>query len=237
MSIPASNVGFIDTEFDKRLGDEYAYGEHFEPDDTVQSTDCSGLVGWVLEGYTKGPENMSWAHVVSTESWHYNYYNDTPAPVGSVGPYGTIAIARPEDIPADAALLITIMHGGGGEDSHMACSTGPAITPTPLAAPAGKIMESNGDAGVCTNNTGATSIHSNIWTDFWYLPGPIVGDYTAPPAPPAPESGSTYSVRPGDTLSLIAEHLGVTLQVLEAANPQIENPNIINVGETVHIPS
>jgi hypothetical protein len=236
LSIAAANVGFIDTEFDKRLGDPYEYGEHFEPDpDTEQSTDCSGLVGWVLEGYTKGPEYMSWSHVVSTESWFYDYGNDSPASVGSVGPYGTIAIARPEDQPATSALLITIMHGGGGEDSHMACSTGPAITPTPLAAPAGKIMESNGDAGVCTNNTGGTPIDSNIWTDFWYLPGPIVGDYTPPPAPPAPAS-QTYTVRPGDTLDGIARQFNVTVAYLIGANPSITDPNVIDVGQVIVIP-
>lgn len=236
MSIPAENVGFIDTEFDKRLGDEYSYGEHFEPDDIRQSTDCSGLVGWVLEGYTKGPGEMSWGHVVSTESWPYNYWNNTPVPVGTVGPYGTVAIAGPHDLSPDAALLICISHGGGGVNSHMACSTGPAITPTPLAAPAGKIMESNGSAGVCSNNTGGTPIDSDLWTDFWQLNGPIVGDYTAPPAPPAPAPGGAYTVQSGDSLGSIADRFGVTLGALTRANPKITNPDLIYPGEVLAIP-
>lgn len=243
MSIPASNVGYIDRLFDERLGVEYVYGGVYAPDpDTDQGCDCSGLVGLVLEGYTKGPENMSWAHNVSTESWYYDYVNDEPSPPGTVGPYGTIAIASPNDLPDDAALLLCIYHGGGGEDSHINCITGPAITPTPLAAPAGKIMESNGGptsypsgTGTCTNGTGGTPADDSLWTDWHYLPGPIVGDYTPPPASPIP-TGKTYTVESGDTLDGIAERFGVSVGALEAANPQIGNPNLIDVGETVNIP-
>lgn len=149
------------SEFRKRLGLPYAYGEHFVPDDPSQSTDCSGLVGWALEGLVHGPQNMSWEHTVSTESWPYDYSTDTPAHVGSVGPYGTVAVADLGDVPASAALVINIMHGGGGEDSHMNCVL------------AGTIMESNGDHGVCTNGTGAYPSDAPLFTDHWYLPGPI----------------------------------------------------------------
>lgn len=234
MAIPTANVGFIDQMFTERLGDQYAYGGVFAPDpNTQQSTDCSGLVGWVLEGYVNGPENMSWGRVVTTESWGYDYGTNTPAAPGTIGPYGTIAIASPNDIPADAALLITIMHGGGGEYSHVACSTGPAITPTPLAAPAGKIMESNGSFGVCTNGTGGTSEYDPEWTDFWYLAGPIAGDYTPPPPPPP---GRFYTVQSGDSFSVIALRLGVSMRALAAANPSIANPNLIYPGQVLQVP-
>jgi LysM repeat protein len=245
MSIDVNNVGFIDRLFDERLGVEYVYGGVYRPDpDTEQGCDCSGLVGLVLECYTKGPEAMSWAHNVSTESWGYDYNTGTPAPPGTVGPYGTIAIASPADMPDDAALLICIYHGGGGEDSHTNCLTGPAITPTALAAPAGKIMESNGGptsypsgTGTCTNGTGGTPADDSLWTDWHYLPGPITGVLAPqPPAPPAPAPGSTYTVQDGDSLSHIAEDHGVTLAALEAANPGIANDDDIFPGEQINIP-
>ena len=46
----------------------------------------------------------------------------------------------------------------------------------------------------------------------------------------------TYDVKPGDTLSKIANNLGVTLADLLAANTQITNPNVIQVGQKINIP-
>jgi LysM repeat protein len=53
---------------------------------------------------------------------------------------------------------------------------------------------------------------------------------------PAPVPASTYTVEPGDTLTSIAVHLGVTLGALEAANPQVTNPNLITIGQVLHVP-
>lgn len=235
VGISCQNVGDVDAAFDARLGDDYVYGGDYSQEDVSQGCDCSYCASWVIRAYLYGINGFDWGtHPVSTESWAYDYENNQPAPPGTVGPYGTIAIASPGDIPDDAALLVCIYHGGGGEDSHMNCLTGPAITPTPLAAPAGKIMESNGDAGTCTNGTGGTPADSSLWTDWWYLPGPIVGGYT-PLAPPAP-GVMTYTVESGDTLGGIADQFGVTLAALEAANPSITNPNFIYIGQVINIP-
>ena len=46
----------------------------------------------------------------------------------------------------------------------------------------------------------------------------------------------SYTVRSGDTLSAIASRHGLSLRALEAANPQIRNPNLIYVGQAVQIP-
>ncbi|MGZ4662775.1 MAG: GH25 family lysozyme [Arthrobacter sp.] len=157
--IPQSNADWVKAAFAARLGDPYVYGGCYSADPR-QGCDCSYEVGWVLEALTKGPAAMSWAHNVSTESWPYDYNTNTPAAPGTVGPYGTIAAAL-GDIPADAALTVNIMHGGGGEDSHMNCVL------------QGEIMESNGSYGSCTNGQGYPS-DASLWTDHWYLPGPIV---------------------------------------------------------------
>jgi tyrosinase len=61
------------------------------------------------------------------------------------------------------------------------------------------------------------------------------GQVVVVPVGPFPPPGS-YVVQPGDTLSGIAELFTVTLAALEAANPQITNPNLIFPGQVVHIP-
>jgi LysM repeat protein len=47
----------------------------------------------------------------------------------------------------------------------------------------------------------------------------------------------TYAVEPGDTLSGIAGQFGVRLGALEAANPQITNPDLIHPGQVIRIPT
>ena len=54
--------------------------------------------------------------------------------------------------------------------------------------------------------------------------------------PAHPRSSHDYTVRSGDTLSSIAARRGVTLSALEAANPQITNPNVITPGQIIRIP-
>lgn len=46
----------------------------------------------------------------------------------------------------------------------------------------------------------------------------------------------TYNVKPGDTLSKIATRNGLTLPQLLQANPQIKDPNRINVGDPINLP-
>ena len=56
-----------------------------------------------------------------------------------------------------------------------------------------------------------------------------------PSAVPCP-GGSIYVIRAGDTLSAIARTNNITLNQLLAANPQIENPDMISVGQSICIP-
>lgn len=51
-----------------------------------------------------------------------------------------------------------------------------------------------------------------------------------------PALASTYTVQSGDTLSGIAARSGVSLSAIEAANPQIHNPNLIYVNQKVDVP-
>ena len=234
MAVLQSSVNWVIDQAKQRLGNDYVYGGVYSPDDVNQGADCSGVVGWVLEALVNTPARMSWAHNVSTESWFYDYSTNSPAAPGSVGPYGTIAVASLTDIPADAALTINIEHGGGGEDSHTNC-----VVPVPGSAPyEGVLVESNGSYGSCTNGTGAYPATSSLWTDHWYLPGPWVEDVPpgAPAPAPAPLPGNSYIVQPGDSLSTIAMNNNVTLEALIAANPSITDPNVIYPGQVLSIP-
>ena len=47
----------------------------------------------------------------------------------------------------------------------------------------------------------------------------------------------TYTIKAGDTLSKIAARNGLTLTQLLQANPQITNPDRINVGDVVNLPN
>ncbi|MEL6265309.1 MAG: LysM peptidoglycan-binding domain-containing protein [Pseudomonadota bacterium] len=48
---------------------------------------------------------------------------------------------------------------------------------------------------------------------------------------------TSYAVRSGDTLGAIASQLGLTVQDLLEINPQIDNPNLIHVGDTILVPA
>ncbi len=45
-----------------------------------------------------------------------------------------------------------------------------------------------------------------------------------------------YSIRPGDSLSRIAGFHGISLKLLLALNPQIDNPNLIHPGQVILVP-
>ena len=48
-------------------------------------------------------------------------------------------------------------------------------------------------------------------------------------------SPKTYTVKKGDSLWKIARQFGLTLSKIIALNPQIKNPNLIYVGQTVYV--
>lgn len=56
-------------------------------------------------------------------------------------------------------------------------------------------------------------------------------DPVEPPPPPA-----TYTVVSGDTFSGVAKKLGVTVDALKAANPQVTDINNIAVGQVLNVP-
>ncbi len=56
------------------------------------------------------------------------------------------------------------------------------------------------------------------------------------PLPPACPDGRLYTVARGDTLFLLAQRFGTTVEALRAANPQITNPNVLVIGQQICLP-
>lgn len=60
----------------------------------------------------------------------------------------------------------------------------------------------------------------------------------APTPAPTPAAGTiTYTVKKGDTLYAIAEKYKVTVKAIEAANPDLKDPNFIKIGQKLVIPA
>lgn len=55
---------------------------------------------------------------------------------------------------------------------------------------------------------------------------------------PCPDRPDCYihRIRSGETLSAIAGRFGITLAALRETNPEIEDPSLIHVGDTIRIP-
>lgn len=64
---------------------------------------------------------------------------------------------------------------------------------------------------------------------------PKVVTPTPPPGVFCPD-GREYIVQQGDTMYNIARRFGITLEELIRANPQIPDPNVLQIGQTICIP-
>lgn len=178
-TILRANVDYAISICKARNRRAYGYGGTWNKFDVTRTTDCSGLVTHELDAVINGEAGMKWSrHGISTESYRY-----VGGP-GSKGPFGTLRVARWQDIPPDAVVKIGLMHGpGGGANSHMACTV------------MGINMESRG--GTVAQGGGqwyggnARGYNHSLFHDWFYLPGDLVGSGTSTPvSPTAP--GAVY---------------------------------------------
>lgn len=162
----------------------YAYGGAFSTDTSV-STDCSGLVFSAAAILIGSNPHQRYG---STETLRLARLNRVAAPCGLI-PARTI-----DDVPKDASLKVGVQHGGGGPNSHTAC--------TFLTDGVFHNWESRGDPGVildrCGNNK-ARAWNDPLFNDFWYLPKASLQDNPDHfPLPPGyyygPEDGPTESI-------------------------------------------
>jgi LysM repeat protein len=123
--------------------------------------------------------------------------------------------------PTDVSVPVWFSYNS--PDGHVAVSSGGKIYST--SAQGDKVFSS------------VQELVDWMHEDFTYLgwSEDVDGVRVVQPAPtpaPAPE---TYTVVEGDTLSGIAEKFGLTLQEIEAKNPQIKDFNLIHPGEVVNV--
>lgn len=100
-----------------------------------------------------------------------------------------------------------------------------------------------------TSRGAVNGIVGNVDLDIFYGDATALARYggaelVSVPSQPAaarattmPDGSYSYTVQAGDSMSSIAQRFGMSLPELERANPQVRNPNVIYVGETLQIPN
>lgn len=162
----------------------YAYGGSFSPNPD-DSTDCSGLV---FSGAALLVGMNPHQRYGSTETLRLARINRVAAPCG------LIPARSKADVPANSAFKVGVQHGGGGPDSHTACTfTTDGVSYN---------WESRGYPGVILNKCGseiARGWDNPLFTDFWYLPAASL--YDPPAAFPLP-NGYYYGPEDGPIESI-----------------------------------
>lgn len=149
---------------------------------------------------------------------------------------------------------VTMYHNYGmqnymplGMDHPMHPAPLPTPIPGPPACPGGTIYTiQQGDTMFRIANRYGISLNELINANP-QIPNPnviYVGQriciprVVTPPTPPEVfcPNGTIYIVQQGDTMFNIARRFGVTLQRLIQANPQIPDPNVIDIGQRICVP-
>ena len=143
------------------------------------------------------------------------------------GPLAAIGAAAAVLGIGGVALATGVLDPGSGPPGDLlATSPGASPTATPTARPTPTPTPSP------TLSPSPTPVPTPV-------PEPTAAPTAAPTPPPTvaapPPTQRTYTVQQGDTLSLIAQRFGTTVQAIQAANG-ITDPNQIIVGQVLVIP-
>ncbi len=150
-------------------------------------------------------------------------------------------------VPSTATVVISPLRGPAGTLVQVEVSGFPANAQIDLSA--GRVDQTYSPLAVSpTDAQGRLNIQLAIPTyartgETWVIvavlsenPGVKAISNVFAVTGPAPASGVTYSVQPGDNLSRIAQRFGTTVAALLAANPGISNPRLIFAGQQLVIP-
>ena len=141
------------------------------------------------------------------------------------------ATAPPRRTPADVPRPIR----GVGYDPDRSTSTGvDSVRKSSVIVIAGAIAMAS-IAAACGGDDEPTNAERPEDVTPEVLAESEIPTPTAIPVVIEPEE-LTYTVEPGDLLGTVAQRFGLTLDELLAANPQITDPNTIQVGDVVTIP-
>ena len=120
---------------------------------------------------------------------------------------------------------------------------GPCATPAEVATPAGgathHVVRSGDTISGIAGRYGISAgqlIGANGLTEGRIYVGQRLSLLPSAAPSPSPAGSTTYTVRPGDTLSTIAQRHGTTISSIQAASA-LRNPNVVVVGTVLTIPT
>lgn len=145
-----------------------------------------------------------------------------PAVVGSLR-------ARPRLGQAALVGILVVALAAFGYGRVFAPAAAPGPSPSPTPAPSASPSSSASQAP-STSPAASPSPTKSVPSAT-----PRATATPAPSATPRPSGTTTYTVRPGDTLSGIAARFGTTVAVLEQLN-HITNPSVIHPGDVLIVP-
>ena len=121
-----------------------------------------------------------------------------------------------------------LLRGSGGSDIYI---VNHGDTLKKIAGNFGTTMEV-----LLSLNPGITNANLIYAGQRMTVPAPGNTVPTPTPTSPPATSAQTYTVQRGDTMKIIANRLGITLDALTKSNPQVTNINLIYVGQKLNIP-
>ncbi|KAI5358592.1 Putative LysM domain-containing protein [Septoria linicola] len=137
--------------------------------------------------------------------------------------------------------------GSSSVNDTLPCGATSSSTYTVVSGDTLTSIASASGAGVCDIAAANNITNINLINAGQILTIPVgctsVDNSTCVPAPEpeatetcVPGLPSNYIVRSGDTLTAIAKSFNITLDSLIAANTQIANPDVIDVGDVINVP-
>lgn len=138
----------------------------------------------------------------------------------AIGVGGVALAAAVVDGRVSFAALMPEASPSGSPAPTVVTSATPRLTSSPSATPTPSVEPSG------TPTPSPTPVPT---------PVPTVAPTPVPATPAPPPAQQTYVVQEGDTLALIAQQFGTTVEALSAANG-IEDPNEIVIGDVLVIP-
>ncbi|ORA25152.1 glycoside hydrolase family 19 protein [Mycobacterium aquaticum] len=209
-----------------RAGLPYAYGGAFTLDPR-DSTDCSGLVLQTAAWYG-GRSDWPGNRYGSTESFRLDHKIVYDLGFKRMPPGG------PAALPFKPVMLVGLMHGGGGEYSHTAC------TLMTMDIPGGPVKmsdrgvdwESHGNVngvGVSLYD-GARAWNELLFHDFWYLDAKLEDAPTGPGSPAAVDVLARATGLTPDRAAQILTTMSDGLRQAECTTPPRSAAFIANTG-------
>lgn len=166
------------------------------------------------------------------------HFNDTA--VGSILSCSTDVMNRGSTFPGTAAKHLTLVR-----TDNSTCVDGPTVNYTVVSGDTLEKIAAQFSSGVCNiaeasglANPDFLALDQKLTVPTQVCPAEIDNDTCRTPAGTATcvtGGEATYTVKEGDTFFLIAAELGITLDSLVAANPDVD-PGSLQIEQVIDVP-